>query len=409
MRGNRVEDQGRHIGRLIAALESPTVLRCCIGMLLLGVASAIVLPYASLFALNEVRMTPGQFGVFSGAASLSGVVCSLMIGHWTDSHGRREPWLVISLLAGMAGYAIYATTSVYSIILCAAVSLVAVFNSATAQFLALARARLDSVYEHDVNLPMGIIRAAFSLAWTVGPPIGAVILAAQGFSGIFVCAIALLAGVVTVVLLQPRQGGSHVVLRDRSGGSVLPLLASHRVLSACIALCAFSLCSGLALVGFPVHLAQTLHEPGSTVGYLFGLAAALEVLLMLIVSFRTGRVQRAPLLAVASVCYAIYAFAVFATTSVDILFPLQFLNALATSIFMTTGMVYLQDLVPGRPGIATALFGGALNMGTMLSGPVFAILYGQYGTRAVFLAATVLSLLTSLPNVFVHRRSQTIL
>jgi SET family sugar efflux transporter-like MFS transporter len=186
------------------------------------------------------------------------------------------------------------------------------------------------------------------------------------------------------------------------------LLANDRVLSACIALSAFSLCSGLALVGFPVHLTQTLREEGSAVGYLFGLAAALEVLLMLIVSFMADRVQKALLLAIGSVCYAIYTVAVSVTTTVSILFPLQLLNAVATSIFMTTGMVYLQDLVPGRPGLATALFGGALNMGTMLHGPVFAVLYGQYGTRMVFVAAAALSLLASLPNMFVVWRNRTI-
>jgi SET family sugar efflux transporter-like MFS transporter len=166
MQNNRVEGRQPHIRRLIAPLASPTVLRSSGAMFLLGVASAIVLPYASLFALSEVRMTPVQFGLYSGSASLSGVLCSLLIGQWTDSHGRRELWLMASLLAGMAAYGIFATTSTFSVIFCVAVSLIAVFTSTTAQFLALARARLDSVYERAIDLPMGIIRAAFSLART---------------------------------------------------------------------------------------------------------------------------------------------------------------------------------------------------------------------------------------------------
>lgn len=391
------------IARLISPLGFPIIPGLCAGMFLLGVASAIVLPYAPLFALEQVRMTPGQFGLFSAAASLSGVLCSLLIGKWTDSHGRRERWLMVSLTAGSAAYGIYAITSRFAIVLCVAVTLAAIFNAATAQFLALARARLDSAGDQPVDLAMGMVRASFSLAWAIGPAIGALILVAQGFRGIFVTAIALLAGVAAVVLLLPRHRAVRRAFPERVEGSVLSLLANNRVLSACAALCAFSLCSNLTLVALPVHVTRTLSESSSTVGYLFGLAAALEVLLMLVLSCTADRMRKVVLLAAGSTCYALYAAAVSATTATQVLFPLQLLNALATSIFMVTGLTYLQDLVPGRPGIATALFGGALNVGAVLHGPAFALLYGHYGTRAVFLAATALSLLTALPSAVLAR------
>jgi len=174
----------------------------CVAMLLLGVASAVVLPYASLFALDQVRMTPVQFGVFSAGASLSGVVCSLLIGKWTDSHGRREGWLVASLVAGMVAYAVYAMTTSFTIVFCVAVTLAAIFNATPAQFLALARARLDAAPGHDVNIAMGIVRAAFSLAWALGPPVGALL--AVGLIGLV-------------------RGFPNAQERDAAEGGALPL------------------------------------------------------------------------------------------------------------------------------------------------------------------------------------------
>ncbi|MCW8207238.1 MFS transporter [Verminephrobacter aporrectodeae subsp. tuberculatae] len=199
---------------LFPLLKSPIVLKLCAAMLLLGLASAIVLPFASLFALDKVRMTPVQFGIFSVAASSSGVLFSVLIGQWTDSHGRRDGWLISSLIAGMVAYGVYAVSGTFSVIFCVAVSLAAMFSAAPAQFLALARARLDTSPSHDINVAMGTIRATFSLAWVLGPPLGALVLTLGGFRGIFVFAIVLLAATAVVVSLSRVTAHQKVVLPD---------------------------------------------------------------------------------------------------------------------------------------------------------------------------------------------------
>jgi SET family sugar efflux transporter-like MFS transporter len=55
-------------------------------------------------------------------------------------------------------------------------------------------------------------------------------------------------------------------------------------------------------------------------------------------------------------------------------------------------MLYFQDLMPGRPGVATTLFTNSISTGVILAGVLQGNLVEHFGHYAVYCLATLLAL-----------------
>jgi SET family sugar efflux transporter-like MFS transporter len=67
-------------------------------------------------------------------------------------------------------------------------------------------------------------------------------------------------------------------------------------------------------------------------------------------------------------------------------------RAAAIGILSVVGMAYVQQLLPGRAGVASALFGNTMSAGALLSGLGTGIFAEAFGYWAVFGVCAVLSL-----------------
>lgn len=70
---------------------------------------------------------------------------------------------------------------------------------------------------------------------------------------------------------------------------------------------------------------------------------------------------------------------------------LQLFNAIFIGIIAGIGMLYFQDLMPGRPGAATTLFTNSISTGVILAGVLQGALVENLGHYAVYWFATVLA------------------
>jgi SET family sugar efflux transporter-like MFS transporter len=126
------------------------------------------------------------------------------------------------------------------------------------------------------------------------------------------------------------------------------------------------------------------------VGLLFSLCAALEVLVMGLFVVRPMKKANVPLLALGFLLFAGYFAMALLWPTLLSLYLGQVLRAAAIGILSVVGMAYVQELLPGRAGIASALFGNTMSAGALLSGLGTGLFAQAFGYWAIFGVCAVL-------------------
>ena len=72
---------------------------------------------------------------------------------------------------------------------------------------------------------------------------------------------------------------------------------------------------------------------------------------------------------------------------------LQIFNAIFIGIVAGIGMLYFQDLMPGRAGAATTLFTNSISTGVILAGVLQGVLTETWGHNSVYVVAMGLAIL----------------
>ena len=72
---------------------------------------------------------------------------------------------------------------------------------------------------------------------------------------------------------------------------------------------------------------------------------------------------------------------------------LQLLNAIFIGILGGIGMLYFQDLMPGRPGQATTLFTNSIRSGSILAGLLAGLIAQYWSYFGVFVVGIGLALI----------------
>ena len=147
-----------------------------------GLADAITGPYIVLFLVDEARFSPLSLSAILTARALSGIVFSTAFGAWIDRRTSVAP-LLLALGGSAVGYALLGLTTDFVALLVIAAIPVAIGAAAFSQSIALAKRNFSQANPHTVNRAIGVLRASWSLAWAIGPAIGAILIGAAGLSG----------------------------------------------------------------------------------------------------------------------------------------------------------------------------------------------------------------------------------
>jgi MFS transporter, SET family, sugar efflux transporter len=170
-----------------------------VSVLLLGIADSMIGPYLVLFGADEARLSLLQVGVFMSVIAVSGLAVSTWLGRRYDRSASRAP-AFIALAAPAVGYLALTTTTNYALLLCIAAALLGAGMAAFPQLFTLARTHLDRSGGGSAQRGTPALRSVWSLAWAIGPLIGAAVLAWQGYRGLLVLT-ALAFALVAVPLL----------------------------------------------------------------------------------------------------------------------------------------------------------------------------------------------------------------
>jgi len=155
-------------------------------------------------------------------------------------------------------------------------------------------------------------------------------------------------------------------------------------------------CNTMYFIDMPLYMSNTLGLPEKLAGLLMGTAAGLEIPIMLLAGFYAKRVGKRALMLVAGVAAILFYLGLVLFTSKTALMLLQLFNAAFIGIIAGIGMLWFQDLMPGRAGAATTLFTTSISTGLIVAGLLQGILSERFGHESVYQVALGMSVLALL-------------
>lgn len=387
--------------------------------LLLGVALSFTAPYLSLFGVEEASMSPLRLGVFMTLVSASGVWASTVVARWSDRSGRHRAALIVSLIAAVLGYASLGFVRSYAGLVVVGVVLLGPGAASLSQIFAFGRAALAIDDSGQAEFASATLRTLLSAAWVFGPAVGALILSQAGFKGLFAFAAASFAASAAIAVCMTEtkdvdrrpimgraqrsrtttQPEASATTSERSvrhasvdatsadGGSNAAAAAAARkaIPRILLALTLIGLAANATMILLPLYLVHALHGTRLTVSAALGTGALLEIPMMLWLGAKSSKLRKPNWLAASAAVHAVYFVALAALGQPLAVVPLQILPATVVAITSCLGMTYLQDLMPGELGAATALFFNASRVGSILSGVLAGTIVGAFGYHAAFL------------------------
>jgi MFS transporter, SET family, sugar efflux transporter len=376
-----------------------TVLRTLIGTagalpilalsLLLGLGYSFVMPFISLFGTKEVGMSPLGFGLFMTASSISSVLLSTWLARWSDTVLSRRSVLLLGGVTGALGYLGYALTREIWLLSVCGVVFLGLSAVTFGQLFALARDTLErgGIEPAQIPLYMNIVRLFFALAWTVGPALGA-LLVARSFTLSFAAASGILAlfSLLVVAFVPATPPSEHT----RKAASDLPLRVAFRnpsLLAHFLAFALFFACSTMGMMNLPLLLLQDLGGSARHVGIAYSVAPVFELPFMVYMGVLATRVRHERLVLFAMLLASVYYTGLALARLPLHVYGLQIASAAIVAVMSGVAISFFQTFLPNQAGSATNLYSSASRVGSTLGYLSFGAIAGGLGHRAVFLVS----------------------
>lgn len=372
---------------------NPVFLAFFVVAFLSGIAGALQAPTLSLFLSTEVKVRPLWVGLFYTVNAIAGITVSFILAKRSDSRGDRRKLIMVCYLMAVGNCLLFAFNRDYLTLITAGVLLASVANTAMPQIFALAREYADNS-AREVVMFSSIMRAQLSLAWVIGPPLSFMLALNYGFTLMFSIAagIFVLSALVVWFILPSVPRVEPVV--DAPVVAQASLFADKNVLLLFIASMLMWTCNTMYIIDMPLYITASLGLPERLAGLLMGTAAGLEIPIMLLAGYLVRYVGKRKIM-----LFAVLAGVLFYTGLVLFKFKtalmlLQIFNAIFIGIVAGIGMLYFQDLMPGRAGAATTLFTNSISTGVILAGVLQGGLTETWGHDSVYVVAMVLAIVS---------------
>jgi MFS transporter, SET family, sugar efflux transporter len=355
------------------------------GVLLLGIADSMIGPYLVLFGADEAGLSPFQVGVFMSVIAVSGLVVSTWLGRRYDRSAGRWPAFV-ALTAPAVGYLALTATTNYALLLLIAAGLLGAGMAAFPQLFTLARTHLDRSAGGSAERGTPALRSVWSLAWAIGPIVGAAVLVWLGYRGLMaLTALAFALGILPLWWLGVTPA------TRRTAPAAVGSRLTRPVLLAAGSFTLFHTAMLSGSVALPLYVTRTLDRSDSDVGLLFSVCALVEIPAALGLILLPARVPKARVILAGMLLFVAYFGLVAVSSSLPFLIGTQVARGVAIAVVGAVGITYVQDLLPEATGQATALFGNTVTTGSLISGVLAGAVAQTLGYQAALLLCGVLA------------------
>ncbi len=351
-----------------------------------SIAAALQSPTLSLFLSNELHASAFEVGLFFTINAVVGIVVSFLLARRSDRKGDRRNLLMFCCLMAIANSLMFAFVRHYSWLITVGLCLSGLTTVVMPQLFALAR-EFAEYSAREVVMFSSLMRAQMSLAWVIGPPLSFALATGYGFKTLYLVAASLFLFALLLILTRlpsvPRQYPDADILK-----STAVSMRSRHIRVLFVASVLMWICNLMYIIDMPLYISQTLHLPQRFAGQLMGLAAGLEIPIMLLAGWLAKRVGKRALIIVALVCGVIFYPGFLWAKTPLLLLTMQIFNAVYIGIVAGLMMLWFQDLMPGRAGAATTLFTNSVSTGMIFAGLLQGAISEYVGHAAIYLLAT---------------------
>ncbi|ESS93941.1 sugar efflux transporter SetA [Escherichia coli] len=356
---------------------------------MMGVAGALQAPTLSLFLSREVGAQPFWIGLFYTVNAIAGIGVSLWLAKRSDSQGDRRKLIIFCCLMAIGNALLFAFNRHYLTVITCGVLLASLANTAMPQLFALAREYADNS-AREVVMFSSVMRAQLSLAWVIGPPLAFMLALNYGFTVMFSIAAGIFTlSLVLIAFMLPSV--ARVELPSENALSMQGGWQDSNVRMLFVASTLMWTCNTMYIIDMPLWISSELGLPDKLAGFLMGTAAGLEIPAMILAGYYVKRYGKRRMMVIAVAAGVLFYTGLIFFHSRMALMTLQLFNAVFIGIVAGIGMLWFQDLMPGRAGAATTLFTNSISTGVILAGVIQGAIAQSWGHFAVYWVIAVIS------------------
>ncbi|HBE7438158.1 sugar efflux transporter SetA [Escherichia coli] len=358
---------------------------------MMGVAGALQAPTLSLFLSREVGAQPFWIGLFYTVNAIAGIGVSLWLAKRSDSQGDRRKLIIFCCLMAIGNALLFAFNRHYLTLITCGVLLASLANTAMPQLFALAREYADNS-AREVVMFSSVMRAQLSLAWVIGPPLAFMLALNYGFTVMFSIAAGIFTlSLVLIAFMLPSV--ARVELPSENALSMQGGWQDSNVRMLFVASTLMWTCNTMYIIDMPLWISSELGLPDKLAGFLMGTAAGLEIPAMILAGYYVKRYGKRRMMVIAVAAGVLFYTGLILFHSRLALMTLQLFNAVFIGIVAGIGMLWFQDLMPGRAGVATTLFTNSISTGVILAGVIQGAIAQSWGHFAVYWVIAVISVI----------------
>ncbi|EPR0886518.1 sugar efflux transporter SetA [Escherichia coli] len=355
---------------------------------MMGVAGALQAPTLS-FLSREVGAQPFWIGLFYTVNAIAGIGVSLWLAKRSDSQGDRRKLIIFCCLMAIGNALLFAFNRHYLTLITCGVLLASLANTAMPQLFALAREYADNS-AREVVMFSSVMRAQLSLAWVIGPPLAFMLALNYGFTVMFSIAAGIFTlSLVLIAFMLPSV--ARVELPSENALSMQGGWQDSNVRMLFVASTLMWTCNTMYIIDMPLWISSELGLPDKLAGFLMGTAAGLEIPAMILAGYYVKRYGKRRMMVIAVAAGVLFYTGLIFFNSRMALMTLQLFNAVFIGIVAGIGMLWFQDLMPGRAGAATTLFTNSISTGVILAGVIQGAIAQSWGHFAVYWVIAVIS------------------
>lgn len=350
---------------------------------MMGVAGALQAPTLSLFLSREVGAQPFWIGLFYTVNAIAGIGVSLWLAKRSDSQGDRRKLIIFCCLMAIGNALLFAFNRHYLTLITCGVLLASLANTAMPQLFALAREYADNS-AREVVMFSSVMRAQLSLAWVIGPPLAFMLALNYGFTVMFSIAAGIFTlSLVLIAFMLPSV--ARVELPSENALSMQGGWQDSNVRMLFVASTLMWTCNTMYIIDMPLWISSELGLPDKLAGFLMGTAAGLEIPAMILAGYYVKRYGKRRMMVIAVAAGVLFYTGLIFFHSRMALMTLQLFNAVFIGIVAGIGMLWFQDLMPGRAGAATTLFTNSISTGVILAGVIQGAIAQSWGALCCLL------------------------
>lgn len=380
-----------------------------------GLSTAFLYPLLSLYMITKVGATPIAMGVFLTIMVLSGVAVSQVFAKKSDQGMSRKLIIMFGQTGYMVATVILALTEQYFVALFAVVVFMSMGASGLPQVFTMGRYYADEQLKDKATLFMTMLRSAIAVAWVVGPPLAFIVNDHVGFAYTFSLAglFALIVLVICLLFLPNKQSENvsepdskeskqdESAEKDQDQATIKWYKISGVALYLVCVLFIFC-ANNMYITSISLYVTLELNESAKWVGYFMGLAALIEIPIMI------GAGLLAPKFGTTNLIYAgclsglAFFTGILFATEIWQLLVLQVFNGLCIGINASLCIVLVQDLMKKQMGLATTLVNNTQQLSMLLSSLVVGAIAQYINYYTVFVVCVAFCIVGLIAMWFSH-------